>query len=62
VIFAAVSFALTILAFGFMNNRTYQSICIGLMVVAVALIVIDHFSKERAQIYYVEILNNLEIK
>jgi MFS family permease len=62
VIFAAVSFALTILAFGFMNNRTFQSVCIGLMVVAVALIVIDHFSKERAQIYYVEILNNLEVK
>jgi hypothetical protein len=45
-----------------MNNRTFQSVCIGLMVVAVALIVIDHFSKERAQIYYVEILNNLEVK
>ena len=48
VIFAVVSFVLTILAFGFMNNRTFQSICFGLMVVAVSLIVIDHFSKERA--------------
>ena len=54
--FAAVSFLLTIIAFGFFENRIFQSICIALMIVSVSLIVIDHFSKERAAIYYQEIL------
>ena len=60
--FAAVSFVLTIMAFGFMENRIFQSICIALMLVSVSLIIIDHFSKERAKIYYIEIQKHLETK
>ena len=60
VAFAALSFSLTIIAFGFVENRVFQSICIGLMIVSVSLIIIDHFSKERAGIYYIEIQKQLE--
>jgi MFS family permease len=58
--FAAISFLLTIIAFGFMDNRIFQSICIALMVVSVSLIIIDHFSKERAKIYYQHILIEIQ--
>jgi MFS family permease len=58
--FAAVSFMLTIIAFGFVENRTFQSICIALMLISVSLVIIDHFSKERAEIYYLEIQKQLE--
>ena len=57
--FAAVCFMLTIIAFGCMENRTFQSICIALLMISVSLIIIDHFSKERAQIYYIEIQKQL---
>ena len=59
--FAAVSFILTIIAFGFMENRIFQSVCIALMLISVSLIIIDHFSKERAKMYYIEIQKQLEI-
>ena len=58
--FAAMSFLLTILAFGFMENRIFQSICIALLLLSVSLIIIDHFSKERAKIYFIEIQKQLE--
>ena len=58
--FAAISFLLTIIAFGFMENRIFQSVCIALMLVSVSLIVIDHFSKERAQIYYRHLVNETQ--
>jgi membrane-bound ClpP family serine protease len=58
--FAAISFLLTIIAFGFVENRIFQSICIALMIVAVSLIIIDHFSKERAQVYYQQILTEIQ--
>ena len=58
--FAAISFLLTIIAFGFLGNRTFQSICIALMIISVSLIIIDHFSKERSEIYYIEILKALD--
>ncbi len=58
--FAAFSFLLTIFAFGFMENRIFQSVCIALMIVSVSLIIIDHFSKERAQIYYQHIVNEIQ--
>ena len=43
-----------------MENKTFQSICIALMLVSVSLIIIDHFSKERASIYYEHILTELK--
>lgn len=58
--FAVVSFVLTIIAFGFMENRIFQSVCIALMLISASLIIIDHFSKERAEIYYIEIQKHLE--
>lgn len=58
--FAAVSFVLTIIAFGFVENRIFQSVCIALMLLSVSLIIIDHFSKERAEIYYTKIQKHLE--
>lgn len=58
--FAAISFLLTIIAFGFIENRIFQSICIALMVISVSLIIIDHFSKERAKIYYQHILTEMQ--
>lgn len=58
--FAALSFLLTIIAFGFLENRIFQSICIALMIISVSLIVIDHFSKERSEIYYKEIIKALD--
>ena len=58
--FAAISFLLTIIAFGFMENRIFQSVCIALMLISVSLIVIDHFSKERAKIYYQHILTEIQ--
>lgn len=56
VAFAAISFLLTIIAFGFLESKNFQSICIALMIVSVSLIIIDHFSKERAGIYYQQIM------
>jgi heme/copper-type cytochrome/quinol oxidase subunit 4 len=58
--FAAISFLLTIIAFGFVENRIFQSICIALMIISVSLIIIDHFSKERAKIYYQHILTEIQ--
>jgi len=58
--FAAISFLLTIIAFGFVENRIFQSICIALMIISVSLIIIDHFSKERAQVYYQHILTEIQ--
>ena len=49
--FAAISFLLTIIAFGFVENRIFQSICIALMIISVSLIIIDHFSKELSLIH-----------
>ena len=58
--FAAISFLLTIIAFGFVEDRIFQSICIALMIISVSLIIIDHFSKERAKIYYQHILTEIQ--
>ncbi len=59
IFFTAVSFILTVIAFGFMENRIFQSICIALTIMSISLIVIDYFSKERAGIYYIEIQKEL---
>lgn len=60
--FAALGFLATIIAFGFMENRVFQSFCIAFMIVSASLIIIDHFSKERAVIYYQHILHELNDK
>jgi drug/metabolite transporter (DMT)-like permease len=57
---SAVCFLLTLFAFVWSKNPTFQAIAIVLSVFGVALIVIDYFSKERAAIYYEHILQQLQ--
>jgi membrane-bound ClpP family serine protease len=57
---SAVCFALTLLFFWFTKNETLYATGIALSVFGIALIVIDYFSKERASIYYEQILQNLQ--
>ena len=52
-------FLITILAFSFSERPSFHAIGIALTVFGMSLIIIDYFSKERAQIYYEHILNNL---
>jgi len=56
---SAACFLITILAFIFSKNPTFHAIGIVLTIFGVSLIIIDYFSKERAQIYYDHILKNL---
>jgi drug/metabolite transporter (DMT)-like permease len=56
---SVVCFLITVLAFVFSKNPPFHAIGIVLTVFGVSLIIIDYFSKERAQIYYDHILNNL---
>lgn len=56
---SAACFLITLLAFIFSKNATFQAIGIALSVVGFSLIIIDFFSKERAHIYYEHILNHL---
>ena len=58
-VISAVCFLITVLAFAYSKNPTFHAIGIVLTVFGVSLIIIDYFSKERAQIYYDHILNNL---
>jgi len=56
---SAVCFLFTILVFVYSKNPMFHSVGIVLTVFGVSLIIIDYFSKERAQIYYDHILNTL---
>jgi hypothetical protein len=56
---SAICFLVTLIAFVWSDNSNFQSIGILLSVFGLSLIVIDFFSKERALIYYEQILNNL---
>ena len=57
---SAVCFLVAILAFAFSKSPTYQAIGVALAVFGLSLIILDYFSKERGQIYYEHILNNLQ--
>jgi len=56
---SGLCFLLTLFAFLVSKSPTYHAIGIALSVFGAVLIVIDYFSKERAQIYYYNILNSL---
>lgn len=56
---ATVFFAVTLLLFWFMRSPVWQGAGIGLTYFALAGLVIDYFSKERADIYYKLILQTL---
>lgn len=53
---SAVCFLLTLVAFVWSKNPNFQAVGIALSVFGFAMIVIDFFSKERASIYYEQIL------
>lgn len=53
---AAVFFAIAIVLFFVTENRHLQAIAIALIITGVSGLVIDYFSKERANLYYNEFL------
>ncbi len=62
VIIASISFILAISAFIFTENRTLRAIGIALVIFGITGLIIDYFSKERADIYYAEIIENIQRK
>lgn len=59
-IVATVFFIATLLIFWFSRNPLLQGCGIGLSVFAIAGPIIDHFSQERAELYYQAILKALQ--
>lgn len=57
---STVCFVLTLAFFWFTNNQTLYATGIATSVFGIALILIDYFSKERANIYYEQILQQLQ--
>ena len=57
---SAVCFLITIIAFVWSKNPNFHAIGILLSVFGLSLIIIDYFSKERASIYYEQILQQLQ--
>ena len=58
--FSFVCFALTFIAFSWSENATFHAIGVVVTMFGLALIIIDFFSKERAAIYYEQILQELQ--
>jgi hypothetical protein len=58
-IVASVFFPATLLIFWLTKNSTWQGIGIGLAYFAMAGLVVDYFSQERADLYYAELLKAL---
>lgn len=57
---AALFFAIAIILFFVTDNRHWQAIAIALIITGASGLVIDYFSKERADVYYNELLKTLE--
>lgn len=57
---SAICFLITLIAFVWSKNPNFHAISIILSVFGLSLIIIDYFSKERAAIYYIQILQNLQ--
>lgn len=57
---AALLFAIAIILFFVTDNRHWQAIAIALIIIGASGLVIDYFSKERADVYYYELLKTLE--
>ena len=57
---SAVCFFVTILVFTFSKSPNFHAIGVALSILGLTLIIIDYFSKERAQIYYEHILNQIQ--
>ncbi|MBS1509882.1 MAG: hypothetical protein JST86_03525 [Bacteroidetes bacterium] len=58
-IVASICFSLTLLIFWYAKDPAWQGIGIGLSYFALAGLVVDYFSQERAAIYYKAILETL---
>lgn len=56
-IIAAVCFSIAISIFFFSKNSLFHSIAIALIILGLTGLIIDYFSKERADLYYQTILN-----
>lgn len=61
-ILATAFFALALLFFWFTNNHYLQAVGIGLILFGLSGLVSDYFSKERADIYYELIKNELKLQ
>jgi len=57
---SSICFIITLAFFWFSKNETLYATGIVLSLFGVALLVIDYFSKERATIYYEQILNQIQ--
>ncbi|NJO92444.1 MAG: hypothetical protein HC831_28350 [Chloroflexia bacterium] len=60
IIIASVCFVLAICAFFFTQNITLRAIAIALVIFGISGLVIDYFSKERADNYYQVIMTEIE--
>lgn len=57
---ATLFFSIAIILFFVTDNRHWQAIAIALIITGASGLVIDYFSKERADVYYNELLKTLE--
>jgi len=60
IVIASISFLLAICAFTFTHNATLRAIGIALAIFGITGLVIDYFSKERADNYYKEITTEIK--
>jgi hypothetical protein len=60
IIIASVGFAIAICFFLFTNNHILKAIGLALIILGLAGLIIDYFSKERADTYYKAITNEME--
>jgi hypothetical protein len=60
IIIASVGFAIAICFFLFTNNHTLKAIGLALIILGLAGLSIDYFSKERADTYYKAIMTEME--
>ncbi|MBW1299030.1 hypothetical protein [Aquimarina litoralis] len=51
-VIATLSFIITLIAFWFTKNYTFQGIALGFAILGTSGLVIDYFSEERANTYY----------
>jgi lipoprotein signal peptidase len=60
IIIASISFVLAICAFVLTHNATLRAIGIALVIFGITGLIIDYFSKERADNYYKQIVMEIE--
>ncbi|MGB0868208.1 MAG: hypothetical protein ACPGSD_01310 [Flavobacteriales bacterium] len=53
-------FSVSLLIFFFWDNKQAQAVAIVLIILGLSGLVIDYFSKERSEVYYQELLNEMQ--